>query len=420
MSVHGLRNRVGARSRARRRARRGGADAAIVTRRRLRRSGSGGPGVAEAQALAEKATTRPTSIGLTTPIGKQVPTGKKVVFISCGVEACEIQGDIIKQGAADLGWTASTIGTDGSPEQLQNAFETALRQGADGVILNAVNRATVAKQIEEAKKKGVAFVTCCSIEAAGDGILQNVAGKDNSAKIGENLAAKIVADSDGKANTLFVNISAFQILQSLAGQLESSYKQFCPDCGYASLDIPVTSLGKDAPDRIVSYLRSHPQVNYVVLSVSNALGAGLPAALRAAGLADKVKLVGQSADTQTFQDLQADNIKSVVPFDYYGVDYLMLDALARHFAGAPVRAGEPAAVDRDAGEHARAGDEGPVPRRRELPRRVQEDLGQVSLKLGLNTGYWAAAATAAQCAGVRQGSRAPGLRLGLDVGGVRL
>ena len=297
-------------------------------------SGSAGPGVAKAQALAQKATARPTTIGLTTPVGKPIPTGKKVAFISCGVEACEIQGDIIKQGAADLGWTASTIGTDGSPEQLQNAFKTAMRQGADGVILNAVNRAAVAKQIEEAEQKGVAFVTCCSIEPTGDGILQNVAGKDNSARIGENLAAKIVADSGGKANTLFVNISAFQILQSLSKQFGSSYKQFCPDCGYASIDIPITSLGKDAPDRIVSYLRSHPQVNYVVLSVSNALGAGLPAALRAAGLADKVKLVGQSADTQTFQDLQADNIKSVVPFDYYGVDYLMLDALARHFAGA--------------------------------------------------------------------------------------
>src|SRR3954453_5740321 len=299
--------------------------------------GSSGATVAKAQALAQHVTTRPTTLGLTTAVGKPVPAGKKVVFISCGVQACEIQGDIIKQGAADLGWTATTIGTDGSPEQLQNAFKTALRQGADAVILNAVNRAAVAKQIEEAKQKGVAFVTCCSVEAPGNGILQNVAGKNNSAKIGESLAAQIVADSDGKANTLYVNISAFQILQALGGQVSASYKQFCPDCKYASLDIPITSLCKDAPDRIVSYLRSHPQVNYVMLSVSNALGAGLPAALRAAGLADKVKIVGQSADTQTFQDLKADNIASVVPFDYYSVDYLMLDALARHLAGAPVQ-----------------------------------------------------------------------------------
>jgi len=339
MSVHGLRNLVGA-------VVLGAALVALAGCGDSESSGGsaaqgGGPGVAEAQSLAEKATTRPTSIGLEAAIGKEVPAGKKVVFISCGVEACEIQGDIIKQGAADLGWTAEAIGTDGSPEQLQNAFETALRQGADAVILNAVNRAAVAKQIEKAEQQGVAFVTCCSIEAEGDGILRNVAGKENSARIGENLAASIVADSNGKADTLFVNISAFQILQSLAGQLESSYKQFCPECEYGTLDIPVTALGKDAPDRIVSYLRSHPQVNYVVLSVSNALGAGLPAALKAAGLADKVKLVGQSGDTQTFQDLQANNINSVVPFDYYSVDYLMLDALARHFAGVPVEPAQP-------------------------------------------------------------------------------
>jgi ribose transport system substrate-binding protein len=301
----------------------------------------GGASVAEAQTLTKQATTRPTSIGLTKPIGKPVPTGKKVVFISCGVEACEIQGNIIKQGAADLGWTAETIGTDGSPEQLQNAFKTALRQGADGVIINAVNRASVAKQIEQAKKQGVAFVTSASVDEPGDGILANIADKRNSGNIGEHLAAQIVADSDGKANTLFVNISAFQILKALGDQFSSSYKKYCPDCKYDALDIPVTSLGKDAPDRIVSYLRSHPQVNYVVLSVSNALGAGLPAALRAAGLADKVKIVGQSGDSQTFQDLQAKNINSVAAYDYYTVDYLMLDALARHFAGAPPQRANP-------------------------------------------------------------------------------
>jgi ABC-type sugar transport system substrate-binding protein len=291
-------------------------------------------GIAKAKAVAQATTTRPTTLGLTTPIGKPVPTGKNVVFISCGVEACQIQGDIIKQGASDLGWTAETISTDGSPEQLQNAFQSALRQGADGVIINAVNRAAVAKQIQEAKQKGVAFVTSASVEKTGDGILANIANTSNSAKIGEKLAARIVADSNGKANTLYVNISAFQILKALGDQFASTYKGYCADCKYASLDIPATSLGKDAPDRIVSYLRSHPQVNYVVLSVSNALGAGLPAALRAAGLSDKVKIVGQSGDTQTFKDLQAGNVNSVVPYDYYAVDYLMLDALARHFAGA--------------------------------------------------------------------------------------
>ena len=303
--------------------------------------GSGGPtdggeGVAAARALAEKSSARPESIGSLAPIGKPVPTGKEIAFISCGVEACEVQGDIIKQGAADLGWTAKTIGTDGSPEQLQNAFGTALRQGADAVILNAVTRSVVARQLEQAQQQDVPFVTLSSVEKTGDGILANIADTRNSGRIGEILAAQIVSDSEGAANTLYVNISAFQILHALGDQFESAYKKYCAECEYGSIDIPVASLGKDAPDRIVSYLRSHPEVNHVVLSVSNALGAGLPAALQAAGLADRVKIIGQSGDTQTFQDLQAGNIEAVVPYDYYTVDYLMLDALARHFAGVPV------------------------------------------------------------------------------------
>ena len=296
----------------------------------------GAADVSAAEQLAQQASTRPTTLQLAEPVGKEIPTGKKIAFISCGVEACEIQGDIIKEGAELLGWTAETIGTDGSPEQLQNAFQTALRQGADGIILNAVTRSVIAKQLEEAEKQGVPFVTLSSVEKTGDGILANIADTRNSGRIGELLAAKIVSESGGDANTLYVNISAFQILKALGDQFESSYKQYCPDCEYGSIDIPITSLGKDAPDRIVSYLRSHPQVNHVVLSVSNALGAGLPAALKAAGLSDKVKLIGQSADTQTWQDLQAGNIEAVVPYDYYTVDYLMLDALARHFAGVPV------------------------------------------------------------------------------------
>src|SRR5215216_6168971 len=138
-------------------------------------SNGGGAGVVEAQTLAERATTRPTSIGLTKPIGKPVPAGKKVAYISCGVEACEIQGDIVKQGAA-------------------------------AVILNAVNRASVAKQIEQAKQEGVAFVTASSVEKTGDGILANIADTRNSGKIVVLLAPRPLASTLFRSTTLYVNI----------------------------------------------------------------------------------------------------------------------------------------------------------------------------------------------------------------------
>ena len=68
------------------------------------------------------------------------------------------------------------------------------------------------------------------------------------------------------------------------------------------------------------------------MSVTDALGTALPAALKAAGLND-IKIVGQGGDPTPFQALAQGQMLALVPFDYYDVDYQMVDALARHFTG---------------------------------------------------------------------------------------
>jgi len=299
-------------------------------------------GLSAAEATVAKAAVRPTTITVTTPIDKPIPTGKKITFVSCGVEACAIQGPILAEGAATLGWTVEQVATDGSPEKVQGAIDAAIRNGSDAVILNAADRDAYAKQIADAQKAGVQFVTCCSLATAGDGLLYNTATDKQNGPIGDYLAAEVVTDSGGKAHALYVNISAFEILAQVGETFDAGMKKYCSSCSVDSLDIPLTSLGKDAPDRIVSYLRSHPKVNYVALSVSDALGVGLPAALKAAGLADRVTLIGQGGGSQNFADLQTGAISALVPSDLYSYDYLMLDALARHWAGVPlVDAGPP-------------------------------------------------------------------------------
>src|SRR4051794_32608460 len=255
-------------------------------------------GLAAAKATLAKAAVRPTSIPVTAPIGKPIPTGKKISFISCGVEACAVQGPILAEAAGILGWTVDQVSTDGSPEKVQGAIESAIRNGSDAVILNAADKDAYAKQISDAQKAGVQFVTCCSLATAGDGLLYNTATDKQNGPIGDYLAAEVVSKSGGKADALYVNISAFQILKQVGTTFQAGMKKYCPSCSFANLDIPLTSLGKDAPDRIISYLRSHPKVNYIALSVSDALGSGLPAALKAAGLGDKVTIVGQGGGPQ--------------------------------------------------------------------------------------------------------------------------
>jgi ABC-type sugar transport system substrate-binding protein len=295
-----------------------------------------GPGVAQAQAIVSAAEKRPTSVGLTKAIKKPIPKGKKIFFISCGAEACTLQGDIIKQGASDLGWKATTINTDGSPQQEQAAFDQALRQGADGIILNAVTTEALAKQIAEAKAKKVPFVTCCSLAQMGSDVLYNTSTSPQNVPIGKYLAAYAVADSGGRANVLYVDISIFQILTTLASSFKDELSSLCPSCGYASIDTPLSALGTPTvTTNIVSYLRAHPSTNYVVLSVQSALAAGLPAALDAAGLSN-VKIIGQGPGPADFAAFKSGDQAAGVPFDYYTIDYLMLDSFARHWTGLPI------------------------------------------------------------------------------------
>lgn len=298
-------------------------------------AGSGNANIAAAQQVVAQAMQRPSTITVTQPVGKSVPTGKKLVYISCGVSVCQLQGQIVAHAANALGWTTSTVTTDGTPTSVQAAYDTALRQGANAIVTTAALRAEIASKLPLLEAKNVVVSDCCSTDPVAAPFIYNTSTPAQAAIGGKYLAAEVVANSKGKANTLYVNIPAFTILSSLASTFKQAYSQYCPTCGYSSIDVGLPQLAT-APNLIVSYLRSHPSVNYVALSVANELDAGLPAALSAAGLSN-VKIVGQGGGPTDFQYLASGQELALVPFDYYTVDYQMVDALARHFAGVPVR-----------------------------------------------------------------------------------
>jgi ribose transport system substrate-binding protein len=303
-----------------------------------RPQGTAASPIDEAKAVAAQAQKRPTSIGLTTPIGKPIPKGKKVVYIACGaIQACTVHIKFLKDAAKALGWTASMITTDGSPQQVQGAFDSALRSGADAIISTGITRSNLEKQIQEAQSKGVPFATCCTLAPVGNGIIYTTSTVEQNAKIGKYLAAKAVADTNGKGGAVYVNLPAYEILKGVGTDFAKYYKQWCSDCDFGSIDVALTDLGKGVPDKIVSYLRAHPDVNYVVLSETDALAPGLSPALRTAGLADKVKIIGQAPGLAEFQEIRQGTIAGGVPFDFVTIDWLMMDSIARTFAKVPVK-----------------------------------------------------------------------------------
>jgi ABC-type sugar transport system substrate-binding protein len=298
-------------------------------------SGSSSANLSQADAIVAQASMRPTAISVTTPVGKPVPTGKKLVFISCGVAVCELQGNIVATAAKSLGWTSTTISTNGTPTQIQAAYETAMRQGANAIVTTASSRAEIGTSIlNQLNAKGIPVSTASSTDPVSPPFIYNTSTAPQNARIGNYLAGEMVADSKGKANVLYVNLPAYTILGQFSTSFKQELKTLCPSCGYSSIDVALTQVAS-APNLIVSYLRSHPSVNYVALSVADALDPGLPAALSAAGLS-KVKIVGQGGGPTEFQYVANGQELALVPFDFYDGDYQMVDALARHFAGTPV------------------------------------------------------------------------------------
>jgi ribose transport system substrate-binding protein len=292
-------------------------------------------GIEKAQALFDGYLKRPTQIPNATAIGKPVPSGKKITFIACGTASCNLESAIIKKAADKLGWSFSQIASDGTPEKTKAAWQQILREKPDGVIYSATPRAGFEPELQKAKALGIHVTACCTTDPPGNGLDFVIGQPYQSDPVGQAMAAWVITTSKGKADSVYVDISAFPILGTLYEGYSKVMKQMCAACKYDRLDIPVTALGKDVTERIVGYLRAHPGTKYVALSVDAALGVGLPAALKAAGLND-VKVIGEGPDTTTLQYISSGQQQATVAFPYWEEMYSQVDAMARMFAGVPL------------------------------------------------------------------------------------
>lgn len=292
-------------------------------------------GLQAARDMVAEFSKQPTTIPNDEPIDQPIPTGKNITFLSCGTSTCNLEADIIKEATDALGWNLTSIANDGTPEQIKAGWQQILREKPDGVIYTATPVAAFKSELDEASAMGIEVVACCTTDPADGEKLDFVIGTpEQSERPGTLMANYIIDQSDGEGQAVFVNLSAFEIIQSIKKGFDTAMADNCPACSSEELDIPITALGKDVPDRIVSYLRANPDVKYVALSVDGALGAGLPAAIKAAGLQD-VTVVGEGPDETTLQYISSGQQNATVTFPYYEEMFSLVDALARRFAGVP-------------------------------------------------------------------------------------
>ena len=226
--------------------------------RRARGSAGSSAGVSAADKVAAQWAQRPTRIPVTQPIGKPIPSGKRIDFINCGVTSCTILYKNLVDAAKSVGWTVRQINTAGTPESVQAAWKQAVNDRPDAVIASGFPRAVFAQQLKQLQALKIPVLESSTDDVEGNGIDLILNGPKDLRPSGQILASWIAKDSGGKANTLYVDLPSFGILKPVRQFFQQYYAQWCKGCKSQTVDIPVTAIGKDVPDRVVSYLRAHP------------------------------------------------------------------------------------------------------------------------------------------------------------------
>jgi ribose transport system substrate-binding protein len=291
-------------------------------------------GVAEAKAFMKTSMTPPSELGLP-PTEKPIPSGKTVTYVHCGVDVCSTIVKAIRNSADILGWNLKVIPSDGSPASIKAGWGQVVRLGPDVAFGSGAPSATYKAELGQLEAAGIPVILLATTDTEGNGITFSEMQLDEVPVVGKQMAAWVVSTTNGDANTLYVDLPTFPILPPVKEGYEEAYGEWCPDCPYESIDLPITSIGKDAPSRIVAHLRANPDVNTVALGYDG-LGFGLPAALKAAGLDDKVQVIGEAPTETNFAYVRNGEQGATVSQAYFEIWANLVDVAARTLTDQPI------------------------------------------------------------------------------------
>jgi ABC-type sugar transport system substrate-binding protein len=292
--------------------------------------------IAEAKQLLDALLVKPTELQTTEKIGKEVPTGKTIDWIVCGVPECTALTQPLTDAAAALGWTVKPIDGGLSPETVLAAWNLAVQNKPDAVVATGFPSVMFADPLAKLQAAGIPVVQGYVTEDAdpAKGIIAVIAGGgDTFQNQGKYEADFVLGRIGDKANTVFLGGSTFPGIDAVIEGYKAEYSRLCAGCKFDSLDIAGDTIGTTLPTNVVAYLTSHPDVNYIVLGIGSMV-LGLPDALKAANL--DVKIVGTAPSATTAQMVKDGDIDGIIMLQQGDSMWQMVDALARHFAGVDV------------------------------------------------------------------------------------
>jgi ribose transport system substrate-binding protein len=294
--------------------------------------------LAVAKTVAAQIAQQPENLELGAnppPITKKIPKGKKISFLTCASPGCVVIAQTFEQAAKDLGWTVQLQTVAATPNAVQVAFDTAVRQSPNAVAVVAVPTEDAPSQLAQLQKMHIPVVVAQSPDVKTGPIIVVLYNHVSADRIGKDSADYLLANGCSAGTTLYVQVAGFQVLVYMISAFQTEYAKLAPSATIQPLNIAATEEAT-APAAIVSAVRANPKIGCIYIS-SDPMGSGLPEALKAAGITKLPKIFTSAGGQQTLQYIKS-NLMTATQIGALG-DYgwLYADTFARYFTGQSVQ-----------------------------------------------------------------------------------
>jgi ribose transport system substrate-binding protein len=299
------------------------------------KSGGGKTDVAAAKAAVAQYSGKPTAFPVDAPLKKR-PVGKTIAYMQCSTPACAFFAQIIAPTQKMLGYKLKTVKAGPSANEVQTAMSSIVSLKPNATLLPASDPnqfLNQAKQLEDGK-----------VPVSVNGVVDHEKyGFDNAFinNATDELAGKLMADwsvaETGGGEVVFYGVQELSFTPIMEKAFDKEMAAVCPSCKVRHVSIPIASIGKDAPSRVVSDLQSHPNTKAVVFGNAET-GTGLPAALKSANL--KVKIMGFGPPPAILGYIKQGQWDAGIGVDAPTMLWAQVDALARLMNGEAQTPGE--------------------------------------------------------------------------------
>ncbi|HVW46650.1 MAG TPA: sugar ABC transporter substrate-binding protein [Solirubrobacterales bacterium] len=304
----------------------------------------GGASLAALKTEVEELSTEPSGI-VQPKIGLKPFTpkaGGKIYNISCdlSIVGCTTVSGEIRKATETIGYGYQLCNGGASPEAPNTCFTQAINAKPSAIVVNAIGSEVAAQGYEAAKAAGIPVIGVFTGDP-GDGSVAEVqtgASEESTGcyEQGTIIAKAITAESEGKANTLFLTENAIGCDVARQEGFEAEFPKVCPECKYEKLQFNTETIENTLPQQVQAALNSNPELNWVVGVYDQAASIAATQVLQA-GKGDQISVAGMDGNPENVELMLKKQVQKFdLAFDLGPVAWSGVDAAARIYSGQKV------------------------------------------------------------------------------------